>query len=385
MARSSRLTGSPAQARGHAIEVRLAAEDPEHAFATTPGRVGQRCNRPAGAGIRADVSAGEGDEITAGPGSVIATVAAWGGDRREALSRLRRGLAQSIAVVDGGTTNKALLLTLLDRRELGAGSYDCGWLDRLTAAGEHLAPQHPVALLQGAIEAADSDQAAVQAAFFAAAARGRPELPADTGHQVELSLRGNPYLMTVYGLGGGHYRVEVGDSVIDANVRHLGRYERVVTCFGRRHRVVAGGPGPGLIVEVDGVPHVLARRGGSRVRAQAPAFVVAVEVAPGDAVRAGDPLVVVESMKTGDGDHGSFVRHGPRGARLGQHPRGGRRAAGAAAAGGGAGAAYRDRDRAAAALGRRTRSRSARADGGFAALRSYLLGYDVGDDAAQAS
>ena len=190
-----------------------------------------------------------------------------------------------------------MLLTLIDRPEIGAGSYDRGWLDRLTAAGEHLPPQHPVALLQAAIEAADSDQAAVQAAFFAAAARGRPELPADTGHQVELSLRGNLYRMHVYCLGSGHYRVEAGDGVIDADVQHLGRYERVVTCFGRRHRVVAGVQGPRLIVEVDGVPHVITRHGGSRVRAPAPAFVVAVQVAPGDAVRAGDPLVVVESMK----------------------------------------------------------------------------------------
>ncbi len=129
---------------------------------------------PSGAGIRVDAYVGEGDEITTGSASVIATVAAWGRDRREALSRLHRGLARSIVVVDGATTNKALLLSLIDRPEMYAGSYDHRWLDRLTAAGKQLAPQHPVALLQGAIEAADSDQAAVQAAFFAAAARGRP-------------------------------------------------------------------------------------------------------------------------------------------------------------------------------------------------------------------
>ena len=379
IARGGWLSGSPAPARGHAIEVRLAAEDPEHAFATTPGRVAA-LRPPAGAGIRADVGVGEGDEITAGPGSVIATVAAWGRDRREAVSRLHRGLAQSIVVVDGGTTNKALLLTLLDRPEIGAGSYDCGWLDRLTAAGEHLAPQHPVALLQGAIEAADSDQAAVQAAFFAAAARGRPELPADTGHQVELSLRGNLYRMTVYDLGGGRYRVEVGDGVVDADVRRLGRYERVVTCFGQRHRIVAGGPGPRLIVEVDGVPHVLTRHGGSRVRAPAPAFVVAVQVAPGDAVRAGDPLVVVESMKLETAITAPFAgtvravlasvnTHVEAGTPLVQlQP----------AEDPGPHTATGPRLRFAAVP-----DQVGPPDNGFAALRSYLLGYDIGDDAAK--
>ncbi len=379
IARGGQLSGSPAPARGHAIEVCLAAEDPEHAVAATPGRVAA-LRPPSGAGIRVDVGVGEGDEITAGSGSVIATVAAWGRDRRQALSRLHRGLMQSVVVVDGWTTSKALLLTLIDRPEFCAGSYDRGWLDRLTAAGEHLPPQHPVALLQGAIEAADDDQAAVQAAFFAAAARGRPELPADAGHQVELSLRGNPYLMHVCCLGGGHYRVEVGDGVIDANVQHLGRYERVVTCLGRRHRVVAGGQGPRLIVEVDGVPHVITRRGGSRVRAPAPAFVVAIQVAPGDAVRAGDPLVVVESMKMETAITAPFsgtIRavltsvntHVEAGTPLVQlQPA--------------------DEPDPYTATGPRLRFAAAPdspspPDGSFSALRSYLLGYDIADAAAR--
>ncbi len=380
IARGGQLSPSPPPARGHAIEVCLAAEDPERAFAATPGRV-VALRPPSGAGIRVDVGVGEGDEISAGSGSVIATVAAWGRDRREALGRLQRGLLRSVVVVDGGTTSKALLLTLIGRPEFCAGSYDGGWLDRLTAAQEHFPPQHPVALLQGAIEAADSDQAAVQAAFFAAAARGRPELPTDTGHQVELSLRGNPYQMHVCCVGGGRYRVEIGDGVTDVNVQHLGRYERVVTCFGRRHRVVTGGQGPRLIVEVDGVPHVITRRGGSRVRAPGPAFVVAVQVAPGDAVRAGDPLVVVESMKMETAITAPFsgtIRavlasvntHVEAGTPLVQlQP-------------------VNERDPA-IATGPLLRFAAApdrpgpADDDVFAALRSYLLGYDIADDVAR--
>ena len=85
--------------------------------------------------------------------------------------------------------------------------------------------------------------------------------------------------------------------MIDVNVQHLGRHERAVTCFGQRHRVMADTQGSRLIVEIDGVPHVMTRDGGGHVRAPAPAFVVAILVASGDTVRAGDPLVVVESMK----------------------------------------------------------------------------------------
>jgi acetyl-CoA carboxylase carboxyltransferase component/biotin carboxyl carrier protein len=312
---------------------------------------------------------------------VIAGIVAWGGDRGEALSRLHRGLAQSVAVVDGGTTNKAFLLALLDRPQVRAGSYDCQWLERLTAAGGHLPPQHPVALLQAAIEAADRDQAAVQASFYAAAARGRPDLPNDVGHRVELSLRGNLYRMHVYCLGSGHYRVDAGDGMIDVKVQRLGRSERAVTCFGRRYRAVADSQGPRLIVEVDGVPHVVTRDGGGYVHAPAPAFVVAVLAGQGDTVRAGDPLVVVESMKMETAItapvpgtvHAVLARvntHVEAGAPLVQlRPA--------------------DRPGSPAQAGPRLilagapdRS-SLDDDGGFAALRGYLLGYDLDESAVR--
>jgi acetyl/propionyl-CoA carboxylase alpha subunit/acetyl-CoA carboxylase carboxyltransferase component len=296
IARGGRLTGSPPPVQGHAIEARLNAEDPERAFSPAPGRVAA-LRLAGGAGIRIDAGVAAGDEIAPEFDSMIAKVVAWGRDRPEALSRLHRGLAQSIVVVDGGMTNKGFLVGLLDRPEVRAGSYDNQWLDRLTAAGQHLPPQHPVALLAAAVEAYDADQAAVQANFYAAAARGRPELPDEVGHRMELSLRGNVYRMRVYCLGPGAYRIDTGDAVIGVGVQHLGRYERAVTCLGARHRVVADTQGPRLIVEVNGVPHVITRDGGGRVLAPAPAFVVAVLVAAGDTVRAGDPLVVVESMK----------------------------------------------------------------------------------------
>jgi acetyl/propionyl-CoA carboxylase alpha subunit/acetyl-CoA carboxylase carboxyltransferase component len=296
IARGGRLAGSPPPPRGHAIEARLRAKDPDNAFARAAGRVAA-LRLPSGAGIRVDAGVAEDDQITGESDSMIASVAAWGQDRREALSRLHRGLAQSIVVLDGGTTDRSFLLTLLDRPEVHAASYDNQWLDKLIATGEHLPPQRPVALLQAAIEVADADQDAVQAGFYATAVCGRPELPDEVGHRVELSLRGHVYRMRVYCLGRGHYRVDTGDGVVDVDVQRLGRYERAVTCFGRRHRVMAETQGPRLIVEVAGVSHVITRNGGGHVRAPAPAFVVAVLVVQGDEVRAGDPLVVVESMK----------------------------------------------------------------------------------------
>ena len=325
VARGGRLTEAPPPVTGYAIEARLNAEDPEQEFMPTPGRV-SALRLPSGPGIRVDTGVAEGDTIAAEFDSMIAKIIAHGRDRDEALSRLRRGLAQSLVVIDGGTTNKAFLLYLAGQPDVLTGSYDNRWLDRLTATGGRLPPLEPMALVAAALEAAEADQAAVQANFLAAAARGRPAIPDDVGHQLQLRLRGRSYHVRVYCLGNGDYRlaisdvtkgagasgagmtgtsthgsVVVGDAagaiVVEVNVQLLGRYERAITCQGSRSRIVTVTQGPRLLIEVDGVPHVITRDDGGQVRCPSPAFVVAVLVAPGDVVRAGDPLVVLESMK----------------------------------------------------------------------------------------
>ena len=296
VASGGKLPASPPPEHGHAIEARLCAEDPEHAFAPTSGRVAA-LRLPAGPGIRVDTGVTEGEDIAPDFDSMIAKIVAWGRDRGEALSRLQRGLAQSLTVIDGGTTNKSFLLTLVSRPEVRAGCYDNQWLDRLTAAGGHLPPPEPVALLAAAVEAAEATQAAVQANFLAAAARGRPALPEAIGHR--LPLRGDRMSARVHVccLGDGDYRIGTPAGWADVHVQRLGRYERALTCGGQRHLVIASGRGPQLRIEVDGISHLITRDDGGQVRAPAPAFVVAILVSPGDLVRAGDPLAVVECMK----------------------------------------------------------------------------------------
>jgi acetyl/propionyl-CoA carboxylase alpha subunit/acetyl-CoA carboxylase carboxyltransferase component len=305
IARGGRLPPSPPPVTGYAIEARLCAEDPEHDFAPTPGGL-SALRLPAGPGIRVDTGVAEGDTVAAEFDSMIAKIIARGRARAEALSRLRRALAHCLVVIDGGTTNKAFLLSLAGHQDVRAGEYDNRWLDRLTEAGGHLPAVDPVALLAAAVEAADGDQAAVQANFLAAAARGRPELPDAVGHRLRLRARGSSYEMHVYCLGQGGYRVAAapadggtpdGTVLVDVNVQRLGRYERAITCRGRRYKIVAASQGPRLLIEVDGVPHVIMRDDGGNVRCPSPAFVVAVLVALGDIVRCGDPLAVVESMK----------------------------------------------------------------------------------------
>jgi acetyl-CoA carboxylase carboxyltransferase component/biotin carboxyl carrier protein len=228
---------------------------------------------------------------------MIAKIVAWGRDRDEALARLRRALSQSAVVVEGGTTNRSFLLTLLDRPELRSGEFDNRWLDRLTSAGEHVPPAQPVALLAAAVEAYAADHAAVQAAFHAGARRGRPEVPDSVGTTAQLRYAGVTYDLAVYRTSPSSYRVRHGNVAADLHVDFVNDFERRVRCAGRFHRVVAVTQGAMFRIVVDGTTHRVTRDDGGVVRAGWPAFVVSLLVKPGDQVVEGDPLAVVESMK----------------------------------------------------------------------------------------
>jgi len=296
VARGGRLDGAPPRVRGHAVEARLCAEDPEQGFVPAPGRLA-RLRLPTGAGIRVDSGVREGDVVSAEFDSLIAKIIAWGADRDEALSRLRRALAQSTVVVEGGTTNRSFLLTLLDRPEVRDGHLDNRWLDRFTAGDGHAPAPDPVALLVAAVEAYDADHAAVQAAFHVGAARGRPEVPDDVGTRVQLRYRAVSYQLDVYRTSPGTYRVQSGQRVADLAVDRLNEFERRVACGGRSHRVVAVSQSASFRIEVDGAAHQVVRDDGGVVRAGWPAFVVSVLVQPGDEVVEGSPVAVLESMK----------------------------------------------------------------------------------------
>src|SRR5208283_2504087 len=234
VAQGGRLTGSPPRVFGHAIEARLCAEDPENAFTPAPGRLA-RLRLPAGSGIRVDAGVREGDRIPAEFDSMIAKIVAWGNDRAEAIARLSRALRETTVVVEGGTTNRSFLLTLLDRPEVRGGHYDNHWLDRLTGEGAHLPAPDPVALLVAAVDSYDLDEAAERAAFHARAARGGAEMAAEMGHRCRLRYRGQRYNLDVYRTGVHTYHV-AGAGTADVTVSHRDEYERRVVVGSRVHR-----------------------------------------------------------------------------------------------------------------------------------------------------
>ena len=297
VARGGRLEGAPPSTTGHAIEVRLNAEDPDNHFAPAPGTI-ERFRILTGPGVRIDTGVSEGDSVPSEFDSMIAKLIAFGHDRQEALSRLQRALRESVVVIRGGTSNKAFLLELLNREEVQRGQIDIGWLDRLAASGEHISRHHAeVALLAAAIETYDAELAVERTQFYASAVRGRPQVRSTAGRTVALRCRGQSYSPRICRLDMQHYRVEMEGARVEIAVERLSQFEYWLTAFGRRFHIVSVVQGLSHSIEVDGVAHRVERDDGGVVHAPAPAVVVSIAVKPGDQVSAGDRLAVLEAMK----------------------------------------------------------------------------------------
>ena len=158
--------------RGHAIECRIYAEDPDNNYFPSPGKI-TLLLPPAGPGIRHDSGTYEGWVVPIDYDPLLAKLIGYGADRRQAIMRLERALYEYF--VAGIKTNVSLFQRILRDPDFQAGKLDTGYLDRLLAKGNNAAPsQTPGPVI-----------AALAAGLFSvldpAAAPGKNGSPAGTG------------------------------------------------------------------------------------------------------------------------------------------------------------------------------------------------------------
>ncbi len=115
--------------RGHAIEVRINAEDPD-TFIPSPGKVTQ-FHTPGGLGVRFDSAIYQGYTIPPYYDSMIGKLIVHGRNREECLRRLRRAIMET--VVEGVKTTLPLHLWILDQEEFKTGDYTIHWLENKLA------------------------------------------------------------------------------------------------------------------------------------------------------------------------------------------------------------------------------------------------------------
>jgi 3-methylcrotonyl-CoA carboxylase alpha subunit len=306
---------------GTAMEARLYAEDPEHGYLPSVGRITHLHWPDAAPGLRLDIGVDAGDEVSTFYDPMLGKVVAWGESRGEAVDRLHKALAD-IEIV-GVTTNRALLLSVLADGEFRRGGVTTSFLDARAAQ-----------LSFGEPKAGDAD--AVLAALWCATRRtecdalwtdtrgwrlaGPPRSTWVFGDRtviIELS-EPNDYVAHVTGRGeraAGHGKHSPGHG------RHSSGHEYALHVVARGAQAldveVAGQMQRVSVVEVDQTLHLfragrqaalrLARTEDAlQVSASAeegslltplPGTLVAVHVTEGQQVVRGAPLVTVEAMK----------------------------------------------------------------------------------------
>jgi acetyl-CoA carboxylase biotin carboxylase subunit len=143
--------------RGHAIECRIYAEDPDNNFFPSPGKIVD-CRVPTGPGIRLDEGIYAGWTVPNEYDPMLGKLIAWGGDREEALARMGRALKEYYA--SGIKTNVSLFRRILSSSDFQKGAIYTRWLD------DFLSPEPAAKSRDGGEQEAQARQAAAMAAFL---------------------------------------------------------------------------------------------------------------------------------------------------------------------------------------------------------------------------
>jgi acyl-CoA carboxylase subunit alpha len=296
------LAAREARINGHAIEVRLYAEDVPAGFVPATGTL-HRFAIPPAPGIRVETGFRDGSVVSPHYDAMLAKVIAHGRTRADAARRLARALAR--AEIHGVTTNRDLLVGILREPDFLAGATDTGYLTR----------HDPAALAAPAAKATASH---ALAAALARQARHRAEAPVlgtlpsgwrnvfSAPQRVAYTAVGEPHAVA-YRITGDSVQASVNDVSMQAIV-HAASPDRIDLEIGgtrreyRIHQVgaevyVDASDGSSALTEVPrfGDPEKVAPAGS--LLAPMPGLVLRVLAEVGAVVTAGQPLLVLEAMK----------------------------------------------------------------------------------------
>lgn len=289
--------------QGHAVEVRLYAEDPAHDYQPQSGRltrfelphVVSEFTNPATYGVRLDSGVGAGNEIGTFYDAMIAKVIAWAPTREAALRQLAGALAK--AQLHGLQTNRDLLVNLLRDPVLISGEMHTTYLDStdVTPLASRVLPADAVAL--------NGFAAAIALAEAARAASIQPRVPAGWRNVVSQPQVTTFEDLDVRWYGGREFRSADLDVVaLDASPSRV-----VLAHAGVRRSYTVYVDGAQVDVE-SSLGHVALRRkprfldpadqvATGSLLAPMPGSVVTINAAVGDQVTAGQPILVLEAMK----------------------------------------------------------------------------------------
>jgi 3-methylcrotonyl-CoA carboxylase alpha subunit len=307
------LTQEQLDIDGHAIEARVYAEDPDRGFLPSTGRLVHLIPPPESDSVRVDTGVEQGDEITPYYDPMIAKLIVWGADRKQALARMRRALAQYRVV--GVSNNVNFLSRLVALPSFANAELDTGLIER--EHGLLFPPQEVVpdeVWLVAALAELLHEQRNANAKFATAADRGSPwraldgwRLNGRAERKLALRLQETVQEVVVVVVSGG-YRLALNGRYVRASGT-LGRggavhaqlddsriNAAVVITGERRHVFYRGHSWPLALVNtlyVGGEGEDV--EGG--LRAPMPGKVVTLMAEPGAIVEKGTPLLVLEAMK----------------------------------------------------------------------------------------
>jgi 3-methylcrotonyl-CoA carboxylase alpha subunit len=307
------LTQEQLEIDGHAIEARVYAEDPDKGFLPSTGHLVHLVPPPESDSVRVDTGVEQGDEITPYYDPMIAKLIVWGADRKQALARMRRALAQYRVV--GVSNNINFLSRLVALPSFANAELDTGLIER--EQGLLFPPQEAVpdeVWLVAALAELLHEQREVNAKSAAAAHRGSPwraldgwRLNSRAERKLALRLQDTLQEVVVVVVPGAYQLALNGRSVRASGTLGRGgavhaqlddrRVNAAVVIAGeRRHVFYRGHSWPLALVDtlyVGGEGEDV--EGG--LRAPMPGKVVTLIAEPGVVVEKGAPLLVLEAMK----------------------------------------------------------------------------------------